>query len=90
MEPAAALEKIAQGGLVVDVRTPEEFEQGHLLNALNIPHDQITQATDKLPRDRDIVLYCRSGNRVEKAIAKLKELGYTRLYNGGGFEALSE
>lgn len=84
------LELISNGALLVDVRTEAEFQAGHLEGALLIPFDETAQriseyGTDK---DRQIVLYCRSGNRAGKAEKTLRDLGYTNVHNAGGLEAL--
>lgn len=85
-----AWHKIAQGALVVDNRTPQEFAQGHLENAINIPFDVAVTQFKRLniSQDREIVLYCRSGNRSNKAFQSLTQAGYTKLHNGGGYQAL--
>ena len=65
--------------VVVDVRTPEEFVTSHVPGAINIPHDQIGRRLAELPKDKDLVLYCRTGRRVAIAAAELTAKGYTRL-----------
>ena len=83
---------IEQGALVIDVRTREEFAQGHIDGALNIPW----QETDKLmsaigtDKTRPVVVYCRSGNRSGKAKVVLETKGYTNIFNATGFEAMKE
>ncbi|MEH6765450.1 MAG: rhodanese-like domain-containing protein [Aequorivita antarctica] len=73
---------------LVDVRTPEEFAEGHLENALNInvsETDFITEA-EKLNLDEPIYLYCRSGKRSAKAALILKDVGFKEIYDmKGGF-----
>ena len=67
--------------LVLDVRTPAEFADGHVPGALLIPHDQIEQRLAELDgaRDREIVLYCRSGRRSLLAEDVLRAHGFRRL-----------
>ena len=65
--------------VVVDVRTPEEFVTSHVPGAINIPHDQIGRRLAELPKDKDLVLYCRTGRRVAIAAGELTAKGYTRL-----------
>jgi rhodanese-related sulfurtransferase len=65
--------------LVVDVRSPDEYVAGHVPGAVNIPHDQIASRLAEVPKDRDVVLYCRSGRRTEMAGQVLTSNGYTRL-----------
>ena len=88
--PQAAWQEIRQGALLIDVRTPAEFEQGHLKGAVNIPHDQIGEGVGKLgmEKDRKIVLYCRSGRRSGLAQQALQGLGYRSVLNAGGYEEL--
>jgi rhodanese-related sulfurtransferase len=64
---------------VLDVRTPEEFVAGHVPGAVNIPFDQMAARFDEVPKDKDVVLYCRSGRRVGLAAEVLANHGYTRL-----------
>jgi len=71
----------AAGAVVVDVRTPGEFESGHAKGAVNIPFDQIAARAGELPRDRPVVLYCRTGRRSGIATAELQKLGFTAIYD---------
>ena len=73
-----------------DIRTKEEFDAGHLEGSINISWQDITALKQAIGSDkhRQVVLYCRSGNRSGKAVATLKSQGYTNLYNGTGLEAL--
>ena len=64
---------------VLDVRAPEEYVTGHVPGAVNIPHDQITARLAEVPKDKDVVLYCRSGRRAAMAGEVLSGNGYTRL-----------
>ncbi|MEJ7829832.1 MAG: rhodanese-like domain-containing protein [Segetibacter sp.] len=72
---------------IIDVRTPEEFSQGHFPDAINIPLDQVPQ---RLPEFRDmpkpIVAYCRTGNRSGMAVSILKQNGIAEAVNGGGLD----
>lgn len=82
---------IAQAGVVtLDVRTPEEFSQGHVDGARNIDVSAPTfrQQVSALPRDGRYVVYCRSGNRSAAAIEIMRELGFTDLTDGGALDAL--
>lgn len=81
---------IDDGAVVVDVRTPGEFAQGHLEQALNYPVQALDQHVGKLDKDAMIVLYCRSGARVERAIQYLKSQGFTKLHNAGGLAELEQ
>jgi rhodanese-related sulfurtransferase len=64
---------------VLDVRTPDEYVAGHVPGAVNIPHDQVATRLAEVPKDKDVVLYCRSGRRAAMAGEVLSGNGYTRL-----------
>jgi len=64
---------------VLDVRAPEEYAAGHVPGAVNIPHDQVADRLAEVPKDKDVVLYCRSGRRSALAGEVLAGKGYTRL-----------
>ncbi len=87
---ATAWERIDQGALVIDVRTPPEYERGHLPMAHLLPYAQIANRIEAVVTDRDrpIVLYCHSGRRSGIAAATLQEMGYRRVINAGGLAAL--
>lgn len=77
-------------GVWIDVRSAEEFNSGHLQDAINIPHDQILERIQSVSPDKDapVNLYCRSGRRAESALNELKKAGYTNVTNHGGYEDL--
>ena len=85
-----AWQKIRAGALLVDVRTPGEYVQGHLEDALNIPFDQIEDRLAELgeDNDREIVIYCRSGRRSGIAEVTLRKLEFKNLFNAGGYQQL--
>jgi rhodanese-related sulfurtransferase len=64
---------------VLDVRSPEEFAAGHVPGAVNVPYDQIATRLADVPKDKDVVLYCRTGRRSGIAAEVLQANGYTRL-----------
>jgi len=68
--------------VIIDVRTNEEYKEGHIKNSINIPVDNIEKINYR--KDTKIVLYCRSGNRSNQAALKLKSLGYENIYDMGG------
>lgn len=72
--------------IILDVRTIEEYNEGHIPNAICIPNETIDETvTTKLPnKDQLILIYCRSGNRSKQAALKLQHLGYTNLVEFGG------
>jgi len=67
--------------VIVDVRTPEEFLEGHVPNAINVPLSEIVDNPDILlsSKEKPIVLYCRSGYRAGKAAEALQKEGYANL-----------
>ena len=77
-------------GVWIDVRSAEEFNAGHLQDAVNIPHDQILARIQAVSPDKNAPanLYCRSGRRAEAALNELKNAGYTNVTNHGGYEDL--
>ncbi len=64
---------------VLDVRTPQEYAEGHVPGAFNVPYDQLASRLADVPRDKDVVLYCKSGRRAGIAADVLAANGYTRL-----------
>ena len=66
--------------VILDVRTPEEYSQGHFKKAINIPTDEIPSRYNELPRDRLIVTHCVTGTRAEMAYNILKQKGYQVKY----------
>lgn len=87
-KPAAQAAKAK--GIWIDVRTPEEFNEGHLKGAVNIPADRIAAEIRRASPDKTfpVNLYCRSGRRAEAALQTLKKLGYTNVTNHGGYQDL--
>jgi rhodanese-related sulfurtransferase len=82
---------IPPGALIVDVRTPEEYQSGHYPGAVNIPLDQIESRLDEFgAKHRPIVVYCRSGHRSTIAKEKLLAAGFSEVYNGGGLSRIME
>ena len=77
-------------GVWIDVRSAEEFNAGHLQDAVNIPHDQILARIQAVSPDKNapVNIYCRSGRRAEAALNELKNAGYTNVTNHGGYEDL--
>ena len=78
VSPAAVAELAARpdAPVVLDVRTPEEFAQGHIPGAVLIPHDQLASRLSELGRDRWVLVYCRSGARASKAEEVLAREGF--------------
>ena len=80
------------GAVLIDVRSAEEFNTGHLAGAVNIPHTEIAEKISLVAKERStpLYLYCRSGRRVGIAMEALKNAGYTVMYNLGGMEEAAE
>ena len=74
------------GYMILDVRTKEEYESGHIINATLLPNEEIGEdVSDILPeKEQKILVYCRSGNRSKQASEKLVKLGYTNIIEFGG------
>lgn len=86
----ALAEATDPNALYVDVRTPEEFASGHVVGAINIPHDQMEARWEELAehQDRPVVVYCRTGRRSGIALDVLQQKGFTQVENGGGLDEL--
>jgi len=82
-----AREYLKNGALVIDVRSPGEFDAGHLARAINLPLDEIATALPARVKDKNqvLLLHCASGMRSGVARQKLKYLGYTRVFNLGSY-----
>ena len=67
-------------------RSPEEFAAGHVPGAVNIPYTYLPASISELKdaADKDIVIYCETGVRAERAVSRLKEHGFTRLLHLDG------
>ncbi len=70
--------------LLLDVRQPEEYREGHILGAKLIPLSELNRRMKELPKDREIICVCRSGNRSKAAARKLLSAGYQAVNMKGG------
>lgn len=77
----------AAGGYLLDVRRPEEFEAGHVEGASRIVHTRVFDHLGELPRDREIYVQCRSGQRSARVTALLERHGFRTTNLGGGWLA---
>lgn len=86
MDEAVAMMEQECGYIILDVRTPAEFAEKHIPNAINVPNENIgTEEISQLPdKDQLIMVYCRSGRRSKEAAEKLIALGYTNIVEFGG------
>lgn len=69
---------------LVDVRTLAEFSDGYIPGAINISLQELPQKLSRIPTDKPVIVYCRSGNRSAFAANILKQAGYTEVYDLGG------
>ncbi len=85
---AAAMMEEETDYIILDVRTPEEYEEKHITGAVNLPNETIgTEEIAQLPdKEQLILVYCRSGNRSKQASKKLTDLGYTNIIEFGGIK----
>ena len=74
---------------IVDVRTKEEYETGHIKDAINIPVDNIVENANKLEKGKTIIVYCKSGKRSATAATTLKGLGF-KVYDLGAYESITK
>jgi phage shock protein E len=84
---AAAKEHLKRGAIVVDVRTPDEFNKGHLKCAINMPFDDVETLVPRRVTDKGqvLLLHCQTGLRSGVARKRLATLGYTRAFNLGSY-----
>jgi len=75
-EVIAARKAVKEGALLIDVRTPSEYKDGHIKGAHNIPLQILGKVYMHLPQEKEIVVYCRAGNRSEVAAEFLREQGW--------------
>ena len=88
MDEAISIMESEENYIILDVRTAEEFQEGHIPGAINIANEVIHQnQLDNLPdKEQLILVYCRSGNRSKQASEKLVVQGYTNVYEFGGIK----
>ena len=85
-EEAKQIMDSEEGYIILDVRTQEEYDEGHIPGAIVIPHEEIAERAGEVLTDKDqlILVYCRSGRRSKIAAEALAELGYTNIREFGG------
>ncbi|MBK8955028.1 MAG: rhodanese-like domain-containing protein [Saprospiraceae bacterium] len=76
------------GAIVLDVRTQNEFESGHIPGSINIPVQILESQLKKLDKNKTIITCCASGMRSATARQLLLQHGFHHVYNGGGWNAL--
>jgi len=80
---------IADGAYLVDVRTSQEYEEGHVEGSVNIPVDAVAANLDKFKNKKNIIVFCRSGSRSANAKQILEDNGIKNVINGGSWEAVN-
>jgi rhodanese-related sulfurtransferase len=91
-DPATARQLIAAGAVVLDVRTADEYADGHVPSATNVPVQEVTPRLSEIEKlvggdkTKPVVVYCAAGTRAAKAKKELEAAGYTHVVNGGGFD----
>ena len=82
--------KNAAGAVLLDVRSPQEYREGHIPGSQNVPLQQLDKV-EEVTENKDTVLYvyCRSGARSRQAVSLLNHMGYTNVHNIGGIAAYS-
>lgn len=88
LTPEEALEMMTDGAVILDVRTQEEFDAGHIINAVLLPDYEIKERAESVITDKGqtILVYCRAGRRSETAAKELIEMGYLKVFDFGGIE----
>ena len=86
MNEAVKMMKDEKNYIILDVRRPDEYAEGHIPGAINVPNEEIgTAEIAELPDKSQLILvYCRSGRRSKEASEKLVKLGYTNIVEFGG------
>lgn len=86
-------EKYAEdAGVVIDVRSQQEYDEGHLAKTdmqLDLMNGEFEDSLDELEKDKTYYLYCRTGNRSGQAARIMKSEGFEKVYNIGGFDDLA-
>ena len=88
MDEAVKMMRDEKDYIILDVRRPDEFAEGHIPGAINVPNEEIgTAEISELPDKSQLILvYCRSGRRSKEASEKLVKLGYTSIVEFGGIQ----
>lgn len=89
--PTADLKSLVdEGAFLVDVRSPGEFADGHVKGSVNIPLDRIVTQLGKFKDKKNIIVFCRSGNRSSMAKNLLEQNGIKNVVNGGTWEKVKQ
>ena len=72
----SAHQAVSNGAVIIDVRSPKEYKGKHVQNAINIPVEEIVKSVARVPKNRTLVVYCRSGSRSSHAASILRKKGW--------------
>ena len=86
----AALELAAEGAILVDVRSAEEFAEYNYSGSINVPVDEFTTWLETVPTAQTIIVYCKSGARAAQTVETAEEMGYTNIYNLGSIDEIMQ
>lgn len=83
-----AIDYLRNGAIVIDVRSANEFESGHILQAYNMPLDRIEMVAPSTVKDRNqvLLLHCSTGVRSRMAKKRLEDIGYKKVFNLGSYD----
>lgn len=89
--PASEIQKaIAEGAVLIDVRTPNEFLSGSVDGAINIPLQNLDSIENRVETSKTIIVFCRSGSRSSQAKSVLEKKGYPNVINGGTWQNINQ
>lgn len=83
-------EKLKEGAFLVDVRSPQEFDAGHVKGSVNIPLDRVANSLSTFKNKKHIIVFCRSGNRSSQAKSILEKNGFANVTNGGTWQSVNQ
>lgn len=84
IEVSQVRELVESGAFIIDAREPDEYQAGHLRNAINIPLSQFRDRLNEIPKDRPVYIHCRSSQRSYNMVRALQNLGYENVVNISG------
>jgi rhodanese-related sulfurtransferase len=80
-------EALRNGAVIIDVRTPREYDDGHIPQSINIPVDRINSSAQRIKgMEKPVIFCCASGARSGQAVSVMKQQGLKEVYNGGNWQ----
>ncbi len=79
---------VKEGAQIIDVRTPAEYNSGHIKGSINIPLQTLISQLNRIQKNKAVITCCASGMRSASAKSILEEKGFTKVFNGGGWQSL--